>query len=35
MLANFIASKQQIIVATSALSIEVDIPDIRCIIHIN
>jgi superfamily II DNA helicase RecQ len=27
-LANFIASKQQIIVATSALGIEVDIPNI-------
>jgi superfamily II DNA helicase RecQ len=34
-LADFIASKQRIIVATSALGIEVDIPDIRCIIHVD
>jgi superfamily II DNA helicase RecQ len=34
-LANFIAGKQQVIVATSALGIEVDIPDIRCIIHVD
>jgi superfamily II DNA helicase RecQ len=35
MLANFIAGKQRVIVATSALGIEVDIPDIRCIIHVD
>jgi superfamily II DNA helicase RecQ len=35
MLANFIASKQQVIVATSALGIEVDILNIRCIIHVD
>jgi superfamily II DNA helicase RecQ len=35
MLADFIASKQRVIVATSALGIEVDIPNIQCIVHIN
>jgi superfamily II DNA helicase RecQ len=35
MLANFIAGKQRVIVATSALGIGVDIPDIRCIIHVD
>jgi superfamily II DNA helicase RecQ len=35
MLADFIASKQWVIVATSALGIEVDIPDIRYIIHVD
>jgi superfamily II DNA helicase RecQ len=35
MLANFIAGKQRVIVATSALGIEVDIPDIQCIIHVD
>jgi superfamily II DNA helicase RecQ len=35
MLADFIAGKQQVIVAMSALGIRVDIPDIRCIIHVN
>jgi superfamily II DNA helicase RecQ len=35
MLADFIARKQQVIVATSALGIEVDIPNIRCIMHID
>jgi superfamily II DNA helicase RecQ len=34
-LADFIAGKQRVIVATSALDIEVDIPDIRCIIHVD
>jgi superfamily II DNA helicase RecQ len=34
-LANFIASKQQVIVATSALGIEVNIPNIQCIIHVD
>jgi superfamily II DNA helicase RecQ len=33
-LADFIADKQRVIVATSALGIGVDIPDIRCIIYI-
>jgi superfamily II DNA helicase RecQ len=35
MLANFIAGKQQVIVAMSALGIGVDIPDIRYIIHVD
>ena len=35
MLADFIAGKQRVIVATSALGIGVDIPDVQCIIHIN
>jgi superfamily II DNA helicase RecQ len=35
MLANFIASKQQVMVAISALGIRVDIPDIQCIIHVD
>jgi superfamily II DNA helicase RecQ len=35
MLADFIASKQRVMVATSALGMGVDIPDIRCIIHVN
>jgi superfamily II DNA helicase RecQ len=35
MLADFIASKQRVIVATSALGIGVDIPDIQCIIHVD
>jgi superfamily II DNA helicase RecQ len=35
MLADFIASKQRVIVATSALGIEVNIPDIQYIIHVD
>jgi superfamily II DNA helicase RecQ len=35
MLADFMAGKQRVIVATSALEIGVDIPDIWCIIHID
>jgi superfamily II DNA helicase RecQ len=35
MLADFMADKQRVIVATSALGMGVDIPDIRCIIHIH
>jgi superfamily II DNA helicase RecQ len=35
MLADFTASKQRVIVATSALGIGVDILDIRCIIHVD
>jgi superfamily II DNA helicase RecQ len=35
MLANFIAGKQRVMVATSALDIEVDIPDIQYIIHVD
>lgn len=35
MLADFIAGKQRVIAATSALGMGVDIPDIRCIIHID
>jgi superfamily II DNA helicase RecQ len=35
MLEEFAGGKKQVIVATSALGIGVDIPDIRCIIHIN
>ena len=35
MLAEFIAGKQRVIVATSALEIGVDILDVRCIIYIN
>lgn len=33
MLADFMARKQRVIIATSALGMGVDIPDIRCIIH--
>ncbi|OAL42731.1 P-loop containing nucleoside triphosphate hydrolase protein, partial [Pyrenochaeta sp. DS3sAY3a] len=35
MLADFMAGKQRVIVATSALGIGVDIPDVRCIVHID
>jgi superfamily II DNA helicase RecQ len=35
MLEAFMAGRQRIIVATSALGIGVDVPDIWCIIHIN
>jgi superfamily II DNA helicase RecQ len=35
MLANFMAGKQRVMVATSALGMGVDIPDIRCIIHVD
>jgi superfamily II DNA helicase RecQ len=35
MLADFMAGKQRVIVATSALGIRVDIPDIRCIIYVD
>jgi superfamily II DNA helicase RecQ len=35
MLAVFMAGKQRAIVATSALGMGVDIPDIRCIVHMD
>jgi superfamily II DNA helicase RecQ len=35
MLAGFMADKQRVIAATSALGMGVDIPDIRCIVHID
>jgi superfamily II DNA helicase RecQ len=35
MLEAFMASQQRIIVATSALGIGVDVPNIQCIIYIN
>jgi superfamily II DNA helicase RecQ len=34
-LADFMAGKQRVIVATSALGMGVDIPDIRCILHVD
>jgi superfamily II DNA helicase RecQ len=34
-LADFMAGKQRVIVAMSALGIGVDIPDIRCIIYVD
>jgi superfamily II DNA helicase RecQ len=34
-LADFMAGKQRVMVATSALGMGVDIPDIRCIIHVD
>jgi RecQ family ATP-dependent DNA helicase len=34
-LADFMAGKERVMVATSALGMGVDIPDIRCIIHID
>ncbi|KAF1922377.1 P-loop containing nucleoside triphosphate hydrolase protein [Didymella exigua CBS 183.55] len=35
MLADFMAGKQRVIVATSALGMGVDILDVQCIIHID
>jgi superfamily II DNA helicase RecQ len=35
MLEEFARGKKRVIVATSALGIGVDIPNIQCIIHIN
>lgn len=35
MLTDFMAGKQRVIVATSALGMGVDIPNIQCIIHID
>ncbi|KAK1920515.1 hypothetical protein P3342_008276 [Pyrenophora teres f. teres] len=35
MLEEFMGGKQRVIVATSALGIGVDVPDIRCIVHID
>jgi superfamily II DNA helicase RecQ len=35
MLEEFIAGRQRIIIATSALGMGVDVPDIRCIVHID
>ena len=35
MLEAFMAGRQRVIVATSALGIGVDVPDIRCIVHID
>jgi superfamily II DNA helicase RecQ len=35
MLADFIAGQQRVIVATSTLGMSMNIPDIRCIIHVD
>ncbi|PZC87796.1 RecQ, Superfamily II DNA helicase, partial [Pyrenophora tritici-repentis] len=35
MLEEFMGGKQRVIVATSALGMGVDVPDIRCIVHMD